>query len=76
MINNVWPGKRAYKVIVGAADGLRGARITTRADNRDRVAVEPNETRDVGKGDPEQGAEDADRRVIRLQGELCFSTKG
>ena len=57
-----------YKVIVGAADGLLGARSTSSCtDGRDRGAAEPEETVDSGKGDPKQSAEVVERCGGRLQ---------
>ena len=44
-----------YEGIVGAADGLLGARSASSCtDGCDRGTAEPEETVDSGKGDPEQ----------------------
>ena len=57
-----------YEGIVSATDGLLGARSTSsRTDGGDRVAAEPEETVDSGKGDPEQSAEVVERCGVRLQ---------
>ena len=55
--------RSAYEGVAGATDRLLGARSTTsRTDDRDWVAAEPNKTLDGGKDDPEQSAEGAERR--------------
>ena len=57
-----------YKLIVSAADGLRSARRTTsHTEGSDRAAAEPDEARDVGKHNPEQSAELAERGGVRLE---------
>ena len=55
-----------HEVIVTAADSLRGARITTHTEGRDRGATETNQTFDGGKNEPEQSTELAERRGARL----------
>ena len=65
-----------YEVVVGAADGLLGARSTSsRTNGRDRAAAEPEETADCGKGDPEHGAEVVERRGGRLQREQWLAQR-
>ena len=55
-------------MVVSAADGLRGARRTTsHTEGSDRAAAEPDEARDVGKHNPEQSAELAERGGVRLE---------
>ena len=53
--------RSTHKVIVSATDRLLGARsASSRTEDRDRSAAEPEETADVRKGDPEQSAEVVD----------------
>ena len=55
-------------MVVSATDGLRGARGTTsHTKNRNRVTGEPDETCDVGKSEPKQSAELAERCGVRLE---------
>ena len=57
-----------YEAVVGATDGLLGARSTgSSADGRDRVATEPEEAADIGKSDPEQSTEVVEGCGGRLQ---------
>ena len=57
-----------YEGIVGATDGLLGARSTSsRTNGCDWVTAEPEETIDSGKGDPEQSTEVVERCGVRLQ---------
>ena len=59
-----WLGKRetAYEVIVSATNGLLGARSTSsRTDDCDWGAAEPDETVDGRKSDPEQSGEVVER---------------
>ena len=60
--------KRTHEVIVSATDGLLGARSTSSCtDGRNRAAAEPEETADIGEGDPKQSAEVVERCGGRLQ---------
>ena len=57
-----------YKLIVSATDGLGGARRTTsHTEDGDRATAKPDETCDVGKIEPEQSTELAERCGVGLK---------
>ena len=68
-------GQSTHEFVVSATDGLRGARRTTSyTKDRDRATAESDETRDIGKRDPEQAADLVDCYGVRL--EAMVNTKG